>query len=79
MRENKIKIVRRQDGVTEAKVVPCKIGDLAEFYGWSYKTIKKKIVAMEREIGKISGHYLNVRQVTIVLRELGIPSTIEVE
>jgi hypothetical protein len=79
MKDKVIKVIKTAEGKTEAKVVPCKIADLAIFYGWSYKTIRKKIRVMENEIGKMKGHYLTIRQVTAILRELGIPASVEIE
>jgi hypothetical protein len=79
MKERVIEVIKTPEGKTQAKIVPCKIADLAAFYGWSYKTIRKKIKVMEKEIGRMKGHYLTIAQVTAIIRELGIPSFYEVE
>ena len=79
MRKIELKIFQNAKGQYEVIARPCKISDLGRFYGVCDKTIRKRIRAMESEIGKARGHYLTTAQVEFILKELGIPTNVVIE
>jgi hypothetical protein len=84
MKEKEVKkrvleITKNPNGKTEVRVVPCKLMDIAHFYNMSFGTMRRKIKMMEKEIGKRSGQFFTIAQVTVILQELGIPKWVEIE
>jgi hypothetical protein len=79
MKKTELKIFQNAEGKYEVLARPCKMSDLARFYGVCDKTIRKRVKAMEKEIGKVSGHYLTTMQVEFILKELGVPTNVVLE
>jgi hypothetical protein len=79
MKKTELKIFQNAEGKYEVVARPCKISDLARFYGLCDKTIRKRVRAMESEIGKMVGYYLTTAQVEFILKELGVPTNVVLE
>jgi hypothetical protein len=74
-----IEVSKTAEGKSEVRIVPCKLKDLANFYNVSCNTLRRRLKIMEKEIGKRNGHFFTIPQVTTILRELGIPSWVEID
>jgi hypothetical protein len=63
--------------VTDIKVKPCSLEELANIYEVDWRTLKKWLKPFESEIGDKIGRYYFVRQVEIIFDKLGYPYTLQ--
>ncbi len=58
-------------------VRPYKLGELANLYGVSRRTLHKWLLPFSRELGPREGHFYNVNQVKMIFKNLNLPSKID--
>lgn len=64
---------------TKFEVRPYKMAELASIYGVNIDTFKSWIKNLRFKIGKVTGHYLTILQVEIIIAHLKLPYFIIVE
>jgi hypothetical protein len=51
--------------------------ELSAYYGICTKTFTKWLIPFQKTIGERQGRYYNVRQVKVILTNLGVPGVID--
>lgn len=69
-------MVKLADG-RSFKLRPYKLIELASIYGMHRNTFRAWIQPFKEKIGERKRHYYNVRQVLIIVQNLGIPATVD--
>jgi hypothetical protein len=72
----RIAIKELGSGKYEVDIKPCRVMDLASFYGISRDTMRGQIKHLKSEIGERCGQYFTIEQVRKIIHELGIPRKI---
>lgn len=64
---------------TENKIMvkPYMLCELSNIYGISSKTMSNWLKPFEKQIGFRNGRYYNVKQVTVIFNNLGVPFYME--
>jgi hypothetical protein len=73
MTAQRITIKELDGGKYEVDIKPCRIIDLANFYGMNRDTMREHIRHMKNEVGERCGQFFTIAQVRKIIGELGIP------
>lgn len=68
------RIQRYYDRSGKLRLRPYTNRDLCTLYGRSEPSVRKMLKELGSRLGKKDGYYYNIRQVTIIFQEWGMPS-----
>lgn len=61
---------------TSIEVKPYTIGELAELYDISTRTLRRWLKPFQKEIGPRIGHYYRIQQVKVIFSRLDLPAKV---